>query len=444
MANSLTHALPFAIKNARFTLPMSFRTAAGTPTDPTTPDTEFSADGGASFADCAEEITTGGGNGMGYLTLTGAETNNNTLLIAGKSANCVETPVIIYPRVLPILSSGTLSAGSAGGGTLGTILPYDIVGCFVRTTGGTGGGGTGGANNQARIVATYVTTTGAFTVTPNWETTPDATTTYDVLLPTGSTFGALKAINPGTGTGQLSVTSGQVTASSVTAIATNGISAASLAASATAKIATATWQDATAGDFTTASSIGKALYTGNFVPGAAGGLFIAGTNAATTVNITGNLSGSVGSVTGLTASNLDTPISSRMATFTLPTNFSSLAITAGGAVTAGTVSDKTGYALSASQAFDNTGTWTGNIVGTLSTLTTYTGNTPQTGDSFARIGAAGAGLTVLATAANLATANTALVKIQAADYDTVSVTGDILTLSNGATQTVTAAGRVTA
>ncbi|HEU4854955.1 MAG TPA: hypothetical protein VFS89_06660 [Nitrosospira sp.] len=36
--------------------------------------------------------------------------------------------------------------------------------------------------------------------------------------------------------------------------------------------------------------------------GAAGGLFIAGTNAATTVNITGNLSGSVGSVTGAVGS----------------------------------------------------------------------------------------------------------------------------------------------
>ena len=48
-------------------------------------------------------------------------------------------------------------------------------------------------------------------------------------------------------------------------------------------------------------------------------------------------------------SRLDGAITSRMATFTLPTNFSSLAITAGGAVTAGTVSDKTGYSLS--QAF---------------------------------------------------------------------------------------------
>lgn len=69
-----------------------------------------------------------------------------------------------------------------------------------------------------------------------------------------------------------------------------------------AAIATAVWQDTTAGDFTTASSIGKSLYTAGVVPGGSGGLFIAGSNAATTVNFTGNLSGSVGSVTGAVGS----------------------------------------------------------------------------------------------------------------------------------------------
>jgi hypothetical protein len=73
-----------------------------------------------------------------------------------------------------------------------------------------------------------------------------------------------------------------------------------------AGIATAVWQDTTAGDFTVSGSIGDALFV-NAVPGAAGGHFIAGTNAATSIttaltanvtgNITGNLSGSVGSVT---------------------------------------------------------------------------------------------------------------------------------------------------
>lgn len=151
-----------------------------------------------------------------------------------------------------------------------------------------------------------------------------------------------------------------------------------------------------------------------------------------------------------------------------------------------TVSDKTGFSLATSQTFNNTGTWTGNIVGTLSTLTNYTGNTPQTGDSFARIGAAGAGLTALGdtriafldvsvlsrlasvdystgniadavdvtlsashgsgawSTADLTTVSAALVKIQASTYDSASVAGSVITLSNGATQTITTGGRVTA
>jgi hypothetical protein len=54
-------------------------------------------------------------------------------------------------------------------------------------------------------------------------------------------------------------------------------------------------------------------------------------------------------VAGLGLTRLDQTIGSRMATFTLPTNFSALSITGTGAVTAGTVSDKTGYSLT--QAF---------------------------------------------------------------------------------------------
>lgn len=199
MSNSSTHAaLPYPIRNARYSVPAAFRISAGNPTDPTTPDTEYSVDGGATFSDTAEEVTTGGANGAGYVTLTGAEMNNALVWLAFKSANCTTSLMSLIPRVLALIGSGTLSAGAAGGGTLGTLLSYDLTGCFIRTTGGTGGGGTGGANNQARKIATYNTSTGAFTVVPNWETTPDATTTYDILLPEGVTLGMLRTLNPGT------------------------------------------------------------------------------------------------------------------------------------------------------------------------------------------------------------------------------------------------------
>ncbi len=86
-----------------------------------------------------------------------------------------------------------------------------------------------------------------------------------------------------------------------------------------AAIATAIWQDTTAGDFTTANSIGKSLYTGVAPGNQFGGIVtnnspflpsaIVTSGSVTfsngiTANITGNLSGSVGSVTGLTASDV--------------------------------------------------------------------------------------------------------------------------------------------
>lgn len=96
------------------------------------------------------------------------------------------------------------------------------------------------------------------------------------------------------------ITVGTVNLVNTTTTVTNQLTAAA--------IATGVWQDATAGDFTAASSIGKSLYIANVAPGAAGGHFIAGTNAATTITtgltttFTGNLTGSAASVTGAVGS----------------------------------------------------------------------------------------------------------------------------------------------
>lgn len=77
-----------------------------------------------------------------------------------------------------------------------------------------------------------------------------------------------------------------------------------------------------------------------------------------------------GTWTAARAAHLDADISSRMATFTLPTNFAALGISAGGHIS------------------------------NVDTLTTYTGNTPQTGDSYARLGAP-AGLSIAADIAEI-------------------------------------------
>lgn len=108
--------------------------------------------------------------------------------------------------------------------------------------------------------------------------------------------------------------------------------------------------------------------------------------------------------------------------------------------------------INATQAFSNTGTWTGNIVGTLSTLTTYTGNTPQTGDAYAvvnsgtfgnaaikgyvdDIGVAGAGLTAIQLPSN------GLANVTAW---TVALTGNVTGNLSGSVGSVTGAvGSVT-
>lgn len=73
-----------------------------------------------------------------------------------------------------------------------------------------------------------------------------------------------------------------------------------------AQIATGVWQDATAGDFTTASSIGKALYIANVAPGGSGGHLISGSNSGTTtlgaLTVSGATTLAALSMTTLTAS----------------------------------------------------------------------------------------------------------------------------------------------
>jgi pseudouridine-5'-phosphate glycosidase len=199
MANSASHAsLPYPIRGARFSLLIPFLDADGDPTDPTTPDTEVSKDAGA-FADCAEEITTiSGTNGMGYITLSGSETDAAMCALAAKVASGPKaTLATLYPRQLAVVESGTAQAGAAGTITLAAgAAAFNLTGCFVKTTGGTGGGGTGGANNQARKIVSYNATTKVATIAPNWETNPDATTTYEVLLPEGLPLVALWAMIP--------------------------------------------------------------------------------------------------------------------------------------------------------------------------------------------------------------------------------------------------------
>lgn len=185
--NHVGHAaLPYPIKGCRFTVPIPYLDNSGGPTDPVTPDTEVSKDGGA-YADCTEEVTViAGANGSAYLTLTGDELSASLVFLAAKVASGPKnTLAALQPRVLPLLRQATAAAGTAGTITLDSAavdLDDYYNGCVVRTIGGTGGGGgLGSRDNQARVIVDYAGSTRVATVSPAWEVTPDATTMFEIL-----------------------------------------------------------------------------------------------------------------------------------------------------------------------------------------------------------------------------------------------------------------------
>lgn len=194
---------------------------------------------------------------------------------------------------------------------------------------------TGGATTLASLTSTGTMTAGNISV--------GGTTTLTGAVTTGALTSASMTSTGTMSMGNVSVGGTTTLTGAVSLGSTLGITGATtLAAISAASIAVS-------GNTTLTGIVTAANVSNNIVGVTVGNVTLAASQGNITMNITGNLSGSVGSVTGLTVSNLDATISSRMATFTLPTNFSALAITAGGAVTAGTVSDKTGYSLTSAE-----------------------------------------------------------------------------------------------
>jgi hypothetical protein len=186
----------------------------------------------------------------------------------------------------------------------------------IFATGGTAGtsdgikavAGTGGVDIRGSITGNLSGSVGSVTglTASNLDTTVSSRmATY--TQPTGF----LAATFPsGTVANTTNITAGTITTTTnltnLPSIPANWLTAAGTAADFGTELATAIWTDTVAGDFTVALSVGKSVMNGVSL---GTGLTVA------------SVSGSVGSVTGLTASNLDTTISSRMATYTQPTGF---------------------------------------------------------------------------------------------------------------------------
>lgn len=254
-------------------------------------------------------------NGIVYYTPTQAETNYTSFILIAAKTSCI-------PVSVTVVTSASTTPGNAGldwGAVINKTTTNALTGTTIATTQQVDVNTikTQAVTCSAALeVYPFVGSTGAAINGTNANTLsshdPGATLGTSTLTQTQVTGGAY-ALNSASfafnaaldfTTTQKAATLARVTLVDTTTTVTNQLTAAA--------IATGVWQDTTAGDFTVASSIGKSLYTSGAVPGAAGGLFIAGTNAATSVttaftttftgnltgNVGGNVTGSVGSVTG--------------------------------------------------------------------------------------------------------------------------------------------------
>jgi hypothetical protein len=171
MANSLLHAgIPYAIRGCYYTIVIPYLDADGDPVDPTSPDTEYSINGGVTFNDCANEVTTGGGNGVGYLTLDSGETTAEVVVVAAKSANAKTTILVVTP--LQFQSVGTTVVTSSPTTTTFIVDPVimdSVFGVGFRPEGLWVASGSV-AGGQARPISEYVPSTGRVSVFPALET----------------------------------------------------------------------------------------------------------------------------------------------------------------------------------------------------------------------------------------------------------------------------------
>lgn len=237
------------------------------------------------------------GNGVWSYAPAQAETNYTQVDFVFVNTSAVNNGPSIYPTAYD--ANGRYDVGAVGG----TAQTARDLGASVLLSAGTG---TGQLDFTSGVVkANAVQLLGTAWLTPVTLGTPDINVKFlGGTTQTGRDLGASVLISSGAGVGQLNVTSGVVQASLVQILGTALTETAGLLAGGFKKF------------FNVASPTGTLNSIPDFVAGAAGGLFIAGSNGPTsitstglTANIVGNLSGSVGSVTGLTNATIASAVS---------------------------------------------------------------------------------------------------------------------------------------
>jgi hypothetical protein len=281
----------------------------------------------ASFTDCTNEATEIGSTGQYYLSITQAEMNHDYDIIQVKSSTTGAVTQTILIRTIAGVPANVATV-TTGGNSIDVASTGEVGLDFSNIKDATGSHTLTNITIPTTTAVTNdvgITQAGADKV---WGTTSRALTDK-------SGFALTQAFPSNFSSLSISATTGLVDITQTAADKVWGTAARTLTAGTNIALAKGTgitgFNDIAAADVwsvTTRQLTGTQSFN-------------------LTGNITGNLSGSVGS---LTTNNDKTGYA---LTQTFPTNFSSLAITVGGAVTAGTVSDKTGY--TASTVSDKTG-----------------------------------------------------------------------------------------
>lgn len=272
------NALPYPVYGVPWTIVFPMLDEDGDPVTGLTCDSEVSING-ETGADCTNEgteiaFTTATNKGMYYLTLTAAEMTGDiiTVTVYSGATTTQATCIVLYPRKLVQLATGTSQGGDTAYITLaaGTVLfNGQFSGCLCVATIDT--------VVEARILQVCTSSNQQCTVTPAWNTAPDANDTYVIYLPEGMQFPTVnvKAV------ADLLASGTNLGTACAAYSATRGLSGTALPAAAADAVGGLAISDAGGLDLDAIKV--RTDRIPNVAAGAAGGIFIAGSNAATTV-----------------------------------------------------------------------------------------------------------------------------------------------------------------
>jgi len=308
-------------------------------------------------------LATGGATGHGISGVGGA-TSGNGMRLAGTAGNSIAFNILGQGSAAGMSCTGGATGPGAsfvGGATSGNSINQSVTsGNAYIAANVTHFGGTAGtfASGRPEVNATHWGGTAVASATVR----ADLINIAGVAVSTSTAQLGVNVVNAGgTAWASGSLTSGVFAAGAINAaaIAADAIGASELAADAVAEIADAVWDEVLSGHLT-AGSTGNALNAAGSagdpwstsLPGAYG-------------------AGSAGYIIG---TNLNATVSSRAASSSLPTNFSALAITAGGIVQADLQTIKTQTVTCSGGVTIPAATLASTTNITAGTITTVSGN----------------------------------------------------------------------